>query len=123
VSISHSTSNLVIFSEQLNEFAAGLSDVVVTNRESIAASVKNIESSTIVLKNLMQDVKAGKGLVGKLMTDEKTASNIAEIAYNLSITTSNLNQKGLWGILWSKKVHKTDEPPARALQSPKGKSD
>src|SRR4029079_4389342 len=98
-------------------------DVLSTNGESIAASVKNIESSTITLKDLMADVKAGKGPVGTLLRDEQTASNIAQIVYNLSITTSNLNQRGLWGILWSKKKPATNASPARSLQSPKAKSD
>jgi phospholipid/cholesterol/gamma-HCH transport system substrate-binding protein len=120
--ISQSASNLVVFSEELNRVAGALNGVVATNADSVSASVKNIESSTIVLKSLMDDVKAGKGPVGTLLRDEDVASNVTEIVNNLSITTSNLNRVGLWGILWSKKAPHTNAP-ARSLQSPKGKSD
>ena len=43
------------------------------------------------------------------LQNQELATNIQAIAANLSVTTSNLNRSGLWGILWS---HKPPTPPA-----------
>jgi phospholipid/cholesterol/gamma-HCH transport system substrate-binding protein len=114
--LSTSATNLVFFSEQMSQFAGSLSAVLATNGPGINAAVKNIESSTAVLKNLLDDVQAGKGPAGTLLKNEQFSASMLEIADNLSITTSNLNRLGLWGILWSHKP-RTNEPPA--LTSPK----
>jgi hypothetical protein len=58
----------------------------------------------------MEDMEAGNGPAGKVLRDPEMAANIQDIANNLSITTSNLNRLGLWGILWKKKVPKHEEP-------------
>lgn len=112
--------NLVVFSEQLTQFGASLRAVLATNAPGVQASVKNIESSTEVLKHLMDDAQAGKGLVGMLLKDEQTSKDVAQVvqnlsvtAKNLSITTSNLNSHGLWGIFWAPKAPHTNAPPGR----------
>jgi hypothetical protein len=64
-------------------------------------------------------VQAGKGLAGSLMQNEKLASDFANIANNLSITTSNLNRLGFWGILWKKKEPKPRQQETAPLASPK----
>ncbi len=101
--ISQSSSNISVFSTQLNEFADSLKGIVATNRESVSAAVKNFESSTAVLKSMIDDVNAGKGPAGALLRNEQIAADLTAIASNLSITTSNLNRSGLWGIMWAKK--------------------
>jgi len=53
---------------------------------------------------------AGRGLAGKLLENEEIASNVSPIDYNLSITTSNLNHLGLWGILCQHGPPRTSEP-------------
>jgi ABC-type transporter Mla subunit MlaD len=116
--ISYAASNVVVFSENLDRFADSLNDVVATNRETISVAVKNIEASTATFKALMDDVQAGKGAAGTLLRDERVASQVADIANNLSTTTSNLNRLGLWGILWSKKPPKTNPPPM-SVRAPK----
>jgi phospholipid/cholesterol/gamma-HCH transport system substrate-binding protein len=121
--ITQSASNLVIFSDQLNHFAGDLSGVVVTNREAIHQAVSNIESSTEMLKDLLSDVQAGKGLAGDLLRNEQIATNVSLIAQNLSITTSNLNRLGLWGVLWQHNPQKVKEPPPHPLKSPKEMSE
>src|ERR1041385_6405643 len=98
-----SGSNLVMFSQQMNEFASGLGGVLSSNRDQINTAVKNIESSTTVLKTVMDDLQAGKGLAGNVLRNEELSAQVSQIANNLSITTSNLNRLGLWGILWSHK--------------------
>ncbi len=74
-----------------------------------------------MLKQVMEDVRAGKGLAGALVKDERIANDLARIANNLSVTTSNLNQLGLWGILWKKKAPGPDAArlPDEILNSPK----
>jgi len=105
-------SNLVVFSQQLNQFGSGLNGIIATNSPGINEVVKNIESSTVVLKNLLNDLQEGKGLAGSLIKDEAAAMHVSQIASNLSITTSNLNRLGLWGILWQHKPPRTNNPPA-----------
>ena len=120
--LAHSGSNLVVFSEQMNQFAGSLSGVLATNRDEINAAVKNIESSTAVLKTVLDDLQAGKGLAGSLLKNEQLASTVLQIANNLSITSSNLNRLGLWGVLWQHKPPRTNAPspaPSRPLQAPK----
>ena len=115
-----SGSNLVFFSEQINQFAAGLNGIVATNSPTINELVKNIESSTVVLKNLLNDLQAGKGLAGSLIKNEEAATHVSQIASNLSITTSNLNRLGLWGILWQHKPPTTNPAvTTRPLSAPK----
>ena len=116
-----SASNFVVLSDQLNQFANTLSALLATNGEGISVAVKNIESSTAVLKNILEEAQAGKGLAGTLLRNDQLATNVTEIANNLSITTSNLNRLGLWGILWSHKLPRTNAPP-HTLGSPRGAS-
>ncbi len=115
-----SGSNLVAFSEHLNHAGGALDNVLATNAPAIEAAVKNIESSTAMLKTLVEDVQAGKGLAGTVLRNEQLAANMSQIVYNLSVTTSNLNRAGLWGILWRQKPSRSEGPPAPApLTSPK----
>jgi phospholipid/cholesterol/gamma-HCH transport system substrate-binding protein len=117
--ISQSASNLVLASEEITRFATSLNSVLATNSEGIATSVKNIESSTAILKDVLEDVKTGKGLAGTVLYNDEVSSSVASIVNNLSITTSNLNRLGLWGILWSRKPPRTNEPPDKVYRSPK----
>jgi hypothetical protein len=68
-------------------------------------------------------VQGGKGLAGDLLSNEEIATNVSQIAQNLSITTSNLNRLGLWGILWQHKASQPKEAPAHSLKTPKAASE
>jgi phospholipid/cholesterol/gamma-HCH transport system substrate-binding protein len=118
--IGDSLSNLVFFSEQVVGFADNFGGMLTTNSAELTAAMKNVESSTVVLKTLIDDVEAGKGLAGQILRNDMLASNITAIASNLAITSSNLNRRGLWGIMWSRRER--DEPQAQApppvLESP-----
>jgi phospholipid/cholesterol/gamma-HCH transport system substrate-binding protein len=111
--IAQSASNLVAFSEELHQFGGGLGSLLATNRPEIDASVKNIETSTEMLKSLVGDVQSGKGPAGTILKNEEVTTHISEIASNLSITTSNLNRLGLWGILWQHKPPKSNQAAAK----------
>ncbi len=115
-----SGSNLVLASEQFNAFAANLNSVLATNSTGIDAAVKNIEASTEALKTLVDDLQAGKGLAGNLLKNDQLAASVQDTAKNLSITSSNLNRLGLWGILWQHKPPRTNAPVTpRPLSAPK----
>jgi phospholipid/cholesterol/gamma-HCH transport system substrate-binding protein len=116
--ITGSVSNLHAFSDRINLIADNVNGVVATNAPEIRAAITNLEASTATLKNLLDQVQAGKGLAGKLLKDEQIAANVSQITGNLSVTTSNLNRLGLWGILWKRKAPHTEEP-TRPLPSPK----
>jgi hypothetical protein len=120
--IGRSTSNLVVFSQQLDQFGEGLNGVLNTNREAVLVAVGNLQSSTETLKNLLNDVQAGKGLAGDLLKNEQIANEVSQIAHNLSITTSNLNRMGLWGVLWKHKPAKETAPAPNQLKTPKESS-
>ena len=116
----NSGSNLVAFSEQMNQFAGTLTSVLNTNTTQINSAVKNIESSTEVLKNVLVELQAGKGLAGSLLKNEALSARVSQIANDLSVTSSNLNRLGLWGILWQHKPPRTNAAAGpRSLASPK----
>jgi phospholipid/cholesterol/gamma-HCH transport system substrate-binding protein len=111
-------SNAVFFSQELASLASSARNVISTNSEGISASVRNIESSTEVLKKVMDDLQSGKGLAGTMLKNEQLATNMQEIADNLAITTSNLNRLGLWHFLWHHEPQRTNSPSNEAAQKP-----
>ena len=112
-SISTAVSNLLYFSDQINQAALAVRELVATNSPEIDAAVQNVESSSATLRKLVEGVQAGKGLAGNLLVNEEIAANVSRIVDNLSITTSNLNRLGLWGILWQHKPPRTNAPALR----------
>jgi phospholipid/cholesterol/gamma-HCH transport system substrate-binding protein len=104
---STAVSNLVLFSEELRKVAGNANGLLDTNAPKITAAVNNIQQSTVLLTNLLQDIESGKGLVGSLLKDPKMAANFSLLSSNLTVTSSNLNRLGLWGILWQHKPPKT----------------
>jgi hypothetical protein len=118
-------SNAVFFSQQINQFAGGMKEMLATNGAELGVTLKNFESSSEVLKNTLQDMQAGKGLAGTLLRNEQLATNVNTTAANLSLTTSNfsiissnLNRLGLWRFLWHREIppkenEKTSKNPAK----------
>jgi phospholipid/cholesterol/gamma-HCH transport system substrate-binding protein len=106
-------SNIVIFSQELTNLATSANGILATNGADISAAVKNIEASTEILTNLMVGLQSGKGLAGTFLQNEQLSTNVQAIANNLSVTSSNLNRLGLWGILWAHKPPATNAPATR----------
>ena len=104
-------SNIVVFSQELTNLATSANGILATNGADISAAIKNIEASTEILTNLMVGLQSGKGLAGTFLQNEQLSTNVQAIANNLSVTSSNLNRLGLWGILWAHK------PPATNAQA------
>jgi phospholipid/cholesterol/gamma-HCH transport system substrate-binding protein len=119
--LNFAVTNLVGFSEGMRQFATSLNSLVDTNAPQFNAAVSNLADSAQSLKSLMADVQAGHGLAGEVLKDPQLAHSVSEIMYNLSVTTSNLNRNGLWGILWHHKPPEPREPPPKILESPKAR--
>ena len=111
--------NLANFSKQLILFAGNLNALLATNGPVINRAVQNVEDSTAMLKTSMEQVQSGKGLAGALLKNDQIAVNLSEISRNLSVTSSNLNRLGLWGILWRHREEKASPARQAPLTSPK----
>lgn len=101
--VNAAVSNAVFFSHELTRLAGTANSLMATNGAEVGIAVGNIKSSTETLKQLMADLQAGKGLAGTILQNNELSTNVQTIANNLSVTTSNLNRFGIWGILWSQK--------------------
>ena len=97
-------SNAVFFSQELTRLAGSANTLLATNGANVSIAISNITASSETLKQLMDDLQAGRGLAGTILQNGRLATNFQAIAENLSVTTSNLNRVGLWGILWSQKA-------------------
>jgi phospholipid/cholesterol/gamma-HCH transport system substrate-binding protein len=102
-------SNLNSFTSQLPPLADYVGVLVTNNGTQISRAIKNLEAGSAALTNLLAGLQNGEGVAGRLLRDEEMSANLADVAYNLAITTSNLNARGLWGILWKQK----NPPPPR----------
>jgi hypothetical protein len=107
--VSVAVSNVTLFSAELNHLAETAKSVLASNSTQISATTKNLADTTATFKQVADDMQAGKGLAGALLQSPVLESNVQAIAANLAVTTSNLNRRGLWGILWSQKAITTDK--------------
>jgi len=107
--INLAVSNIVFFSQDLIQLSDSARGLISTNGDEISTSMKNIQASTEDLKKLMDDLRSGQGFAGALLKNEQLSNNVQTVAANLAITTSNLNQFGLWHLLWHQ-----EPPPAKA---------
>jgi len=118
--LASSISNLTAFSAQLRELSAHAEGILATNGPQIAATISNLQTSSAMLTNLFDEINSGKGLAGEVIKNQALADNVANLANNLAITTSNLNKMGLWHFIWYKP--KTNEfapvPPASKSHLP-----
>ena len=106
--IQGAVSNVVAFSEQLKAAGDDMQRLIATNRVVVDESLDNIRQTTESLRNLAIAAEQGKGLAGKLFSDEELARNFAVLSSNLVETSTKLNRNGLWGILWKGKEKKPD---------------
>jgi phospholipid/cholesterol/gamma-HCH transport system substrate-binding protein len=104
--INASVTNAQSFSAKLDGLATELRETLATNRTQLTASIKNIENATAKLDMAMGDVNAGKGLAGALIKNEQLSTDMSLIMSNLQVLSSNVNNKGLWGVLRKPKVQK-----------------
>jgi phospholipid/cholesterol/gamma-HCH transport system substrate-binding protein len=100
--VGHAISNLVAFSRQLQEVAGHVQNILTTNEPQISSAFSNINTSTIMLTNVLDEVQNGKGLAGEILKNQTMANQAADLVRNLDITTANLNRLGFWHWLWYK---------------------
>ncbi len=113
--VNFAISNVVAFSQKLDHLGDSADALLASNGAQIAVATHNLADSSETLKSIMSDVQNGKGLAGTILQNQTLATNVQAIASNLAVTTSNLNQVGLWGILWAPKHPDTSTSvPVRA---------
>lgn len=111
--VTAAVSNLSNFASRLPPLADYAHSLVESNGVEISTAIRNLETASATLTNLMAGLQQGRGVAGRLLQDEAMADDLATIAENLSITSSNLNTRGLWGIMWKQK-----RPPAPKTNPP-----
>lgn len=116
--VSLAVSNFARFSAQLNQLGISASNLLATNGDNLTAATKNIQNLTANADQLVKNAGAGQGLVGELLRNNQTATNVQLLAENLSVVSSNLNRFGLWHILWSHSPPDTNTVKPVTLQSP-----
>ncbi|HEY1786523.1 MAG TPA: MlaD family protein [Verrucomicrobiae bacterium] len=109
--ISIAVSNLVCFSQELTRVAANADGIIATNGVGISGAVTNLQAATATLRQIANDMHEGKGLAGTVLENEQLAANVQETVNNLAITTSNLNEFGIWHMLWRHEPPHTNRPP------------
>lgn len=102
-----SVSNFGLFTDNLNQVTIQLQETLATNRVQITQSIQNIEAATVQLTNMLGGIAAGKGLAGKLLNDQEMADYVSLLSSNLAVLSSNINNKGLWGVI--RKPKKKDD--------------
>lgn len=83
--------------------------IIASNGPTFTGSMKNIETSTEILTNLMTQLQSGKGLAGTMLANQELATNVQVIANNLAVASSNLNHLGFWHFLWHKEKSPTEQ--------------
>ena len=81
--IQAAVSNVLRFSEQLNKVGADLQDTVGSNRPAIQSAVRNLETASAQVTNLLAEVQSGRGLAGALFKDEALARNFKQLSADL----------------------------------------
>jgi phospholipid/cholesterol/gamma-HCH transport system substrate-binding protein len=118
--VDQAVTNLLDFSEKARLVAADLDLLVATNRPGLDATVQNLRDTSASFKQVAADLQAGKGLVGGLLKDDEMKASTASLISNanamaasFAVFGSNLDQKGIWRMLWKPKpTEKSDKSPA-----------
>jgi len=116
--------NFQALSVRLTNTAAELDQVIVANQDDVRKMVKKLRAASDEIEQIASNLQAGQGTVGRLLKDEKMSAQIASMVSNASVMAaefstfgSNLNQKGIWAMLWKPK-HKEKEPASAHPKKP-----
>lgn len=112
-------SNLNAFTLRLSPLVGNVNHLVTNSEPGITAAINNIETASVLLTNLLHELEQGRGPAGRLLRDEQLGANLAAVAQNLMVTTSNLNRAGLWSILWRPKAPRTNAAEMKRLEPPR----
>lgn len=110
--------NLLAVSEKFNVMADQIELIISTNSGDVNDAVKNLRDTTATFKQLASDLQAGNGLAGGLLKDESMKAQAVMLLSNAVAVTSefadfgsNLNQRGIWSMLWKPKHKEGSEAP------------
>ena len=130
--IQTAVTNVLRFTEQLNRVGADLQDTLGGNRPAIQAAVRNLETATAQVTNLLGEVQSGRGLAGAFFKDDTLARNFKQLSADLpaisgqvNSAVSNINSLTLdaHGLFYKPKPPKpTNSTPPAPLLSPRQKS-
>jgi ABC-type transporter Mla subunit MlaD len=84
-------SNVLRFSEQLNKVGADLQDTVGSSRPPVQAALRNLETASAQVTNLLGEVQSGRGLAGALLKDDVLARNFKQLAADLPAISGQVN--------------------------------
>ena len=118
--IQNAVSNVVEFSEQLKATGDDMQRLIATNRVVVDESLDNIRQTTESLRNLAIAAEQGKGLAGKLFSDEELARNFAVLSSNLVETSSQAQQKRSLGYPLERQREKTGRRHSKETQAAGG---
>jgi hypothetical protein len=101
--------------------AGGLDRLVATNGPVVDETIRNLRDTSAAFKQVASDLEAGKGLAGGLLKDEEMKAETASLISNANAVAaafstfgSNLNQRGIWRMLWKPKQTKKNEKSERS---------
>ena len=107
--LSQSITNFAEFTEKLNRVTLELQDTVATNRIEFTSAIKNIERATMRADRLLEEVEQGKGVAGGLLKNQEMANYTSLMLSNFMVFGSNVNHKGLWGVIRKPKSPKKED--------------
>jgi phospholipid/cholesterol/gamma-HCH transport system substrate-binding protein len=120
--VDEAVTNVLRLSEKLNLTADDLDRLVTTNGPVLGQTLRNLRDTSADFKQVAADLQAGKGLAGGLLKDEAVKAEMAALISNANVMSaafatfgSNLDQKGIWRMLWKPKQAEKSEkgsPPA-----------
>ncbi len=91
---------------------------MVTNRPGVDETIRNLRDTSASFKHVAADLEAGKGLAGGLLHDEamkaeaaSLISNANDVMASFATFGSNLNENGIWHMLWKHKHTEKSEKP------------
>ena len=102
--LSESITNFTQFTAKLNDVTLELQETVATNRVEFTAAIKNIERATDRADRILAGVEEGKGLAGSLFKNDEMATYTSLMLSNFMTFGSNVNKKGLWGVIRKPKL-------------------
>ena len=111
-------SNFQALSASLTNTSGELDQIIMTNSGDVRTIVTNLTAASANIKKLSLDLQNGKGPINRLLNDEKMSADLAAFVSNannvtaeISIFGSNLNERGIWSMLWKPKKAETNRPP------------
>jgi phospholipid/cholesterol/gamma-HCH transport system substrate-binding protein len=112
--------NFNVLSESLTNSAGRLDGIIADNKEDVRTVVTNLVAASERVKQISAELENGKGPAGALLKDEQlraqlesTVSNANTLTAELTLFGHNLNQRGIWAMLWRPKIKEHETPSSQ----------